>query len=178
MSLQLVIILGIIFSFSIYSFCYAALDSDLDYKVMLTLSFLASLVPVSSKSIGLSKQTFLYASFLGLATLSVFLPFSEHAAINRLVEAIAMLLLCSVIVLGFRVNETRGQALLKWGLLGCLAALTLMIILHQSGIPIKKVFPEFAGFRPVSHEWNQKYFSFWLVFLMWGSLLFTGAKVA
>jgi O-antigen ligase len=173
MSLQLVIILGIVFLFSIYSFCYANLDSGLDYKVMSALSFLAGLVLVSSKSIGLSKQTvFLYVSLLGLATLSVFLPFSEYATINQLVEALAMLLLCSVIVLGFRVNETRGQALLKWGLLGCLAALTLMIILHQSGIPIKKAFPEFAGFRLVAHEWNQKHFSFWQVFLTWGVIAF------
>jgi hypothetical protein len=34
-----------------------------------------------------------------------------------------------------------------------------MVILQHWDIPIKEAFPEFAGFKPVSHPWNQKYYS-------------------
>lgn len=172
--------LVIVSLFSVYSFCYATLDAGSDYKVMLVLSFLggsAGLLPPQTTFLS-RRVVFLYILFLGLATLSVIWPFSEYANITRLIESLVMLGLSSLIVISFGVYEARGHALLKWGLLGCLLVLELLIILHQLGVPVKSIFPEFAGFRPVSHDWNQKHYSFWLIFLTWGVIALHWKKSA
>jgi len=171
------IILSIVFLYSVYSFFYATLDSLLGYKVMLTLSFLAFLTLFPAKQPFFSKRiVFLYLCFLGLSGASVFLPFSEYANIDWLIRAIAMLLLSSVIVASFANYDDRDATFFKWGLFVCLLTFVSAVALHQLGIPIKEVFPEFARFKPALQEWNEKYYSFWLVFLMWGTISFLWRK--
>lgn len=164
------LLLGIVVLFSLYSFGYTTLDAGMDYKVMLVLASLggsAALLP--PRPALFSKPVLgLYLLFLGLTTFGVFLPVSEHANVTLLIESLAMLGLSTLIVIGFAAYTEQSHALLKWGWLGCLGVLAGLIILHQSGLPIKKLLPTFAGFRPIAHDWNQKHFSFWLIFLMWG----------
>lgn len=162
-----VILLGTLTLFTIYSFGYASLVTDLDYKVLLSLSFLMGLEIIRSGTFSLSKSLFfLYIAFLGSSVLSCLI--SEHAEVDRLIESLAVLLLSSVIVFGFKTNQTNDIRVMRWGLFGILAILALSATLFHLGIPIKQNLPNIAGFQSVSHEWNQKYFSFWLSFLLWG----------
>jgi O-antigen ligase len=170
---------SIVFLYTIYSFSYATGNNSLDYKVVLIFSFLASLALFVKRQPLFSKTVVgIYLFFLVLSSISVIIPFSKYADIDWLIQSIALLLLCSPIVVCF-LNCDKGDApILKWGLLVSLLTLSLLAILHQAGIPLKEVFPEFAGFKPVSHDWNQKYYSFWLLFLLWGTVsLYWGKNI-
>ncbi len=172
-----IIPVSVIFLYTIYSFSYAIGNYQLDYKIILLFSFLTFLTLfVSQRPIFSKTLVGLYLFFLGLSSLSVIVPYSEYANIDWLIQSIAILLLCSPIVASFISLHKKDARIFKWGLLACLLALGLMAILHQFSIPIKEVFPEFAGFKPVDNIWNEKYYSFWLLFLMWGTVSFFWGK--
>lgn len=172
-----IIPVSVIFLYTIYSFSYATGNNYLDYKIILIFSFLTSLTLFVKKQPLFSKTVVvLYLLFLGLSSISVFVPFSEYANIDWLIQSVAIFLLCTPIVAGFINYDKKDTPFFKWGLFACLLTLGLMVILHQLGIPIKEIFPEFAGFKPVTHSWNQKYYSFWLLFLMWGTVSFYWGK--
>jgi O-antigen ligase len=173
MPFRKVIILSIVFLYSIYAFFYATNIPSLGYKVMLTLSLLAFLTLFPAKRPIFPKQAqVLYLCFLGLSSVSVFLPFSEHADVDLLIRATTMLLLSGVIVASFANYDDRDATFFKRGLLVCLLTFVSVVGLHQLGVPVKEIFPEFAGFKIVLQEWNEKYYSFWLVFIMWGTISF------
>lgn len=153
--------------FTIYSFGYASNNFVSDYKVLLFLSFLIGLGLFQSRTFAFSNPLFfLYIAFLGLSTLSCLVL--EYADVNRLIESLALLLLSSVIVIGFKTNRVNDICIMRWGLLGVLAIFVLSVNLLHLGVPVKQSLPNIADFQPVSNEWNQKYFSFWLSFLLWG----------
>jgi len=165
------IIISIIFLYSIYSFAYATFVDFLDYKILLVLYFLASLILLPSKQPFYSQKVgLIYLYFLGLSSLSIlFRTYAYAANLDPLVRGLFILLLSGPIVACFVDYDEGDNTLFKWGLLGCFLTLALAAILYQFGIPVKKVFPGkpgFAGFMPVFHNWNQKYYACWLVFLM------------
>src|SRR5437763_5490243 len=171
------IIISIIYLYSIYSFGYASLDPALGYKVLLTLSFLALLTLFPSRQALISKKVgFIFLCFLGLSSLSVSFHPSQYADIDSLIRSLAMLLLSSTIVASFVNYDQRHNTLFTRGLVGCLLVLVLLVILYQFGIPVKKAFPGYAGFEADFSPWNQKYYAFWLVFLMWGIIAFHWRK--
>jgi O-antigen ligase len=174
------IIIILVSLYSIYSFVYATLDNFIDYKILLIFSFLASFTLFPSKKILFSKRVaFIYLYFLGLSILGVFFrPPAYTANIDSLVRSLATLLLSGPIVACFVNYDESDKICFRWGLFSCLLTLALMVILHQFGVPVKKALPEFAGFRPVFHTWNQKYYAAWLVFLMWGTISFHWRKSA
>ena len=173
-----IIILSIVSLYSIYAFAYAIFDNFIDCKILLILSLLASLAFFPSKQTLFSQKVgFIYVYFLGLSSLSIFFRSPAYTAnIDTLVRSLVAVLLSSPIVACFvNYNESHNTPF-KWGLISCLVTLALLVVLHQFGIPVKKGFPEFAGFKPVSHDWNQKYYAAWLVFLMWGTISFHWRK--
>ena len=165
-------IVTIVFLYSIYSLAYATYISALGYKVMLILWLLATFALFLENSFVPSKRVLaLYVSFIGLSSASVFFPASEYIDINWLAEAILKLSLSSMIVICFVNTGKNFDPVLKWGLFSCCVVLLLMIILQQTlGISLKEMLPEFADFNLVWHEWNRKYYSFWVLFLSWGTI--------
>jgi len=171
------ITISIIILYSIYAFAYATFDAFIDYKVLLIFSFLASLILFPSKKLLFSQKVgFLYLYFLGLSSFSILFRTHAYAAnIDSLVRSLFILLLSGPIVACFVDYDESDNTFFKWGLLCCFLTFVLAAVLYQFGIPVKKVFPGkpgFAGFVPVFHDWNQKYYAAWLVFLMWGTISF------
>lgn len=175
---KVVLAMSIICLYSMYSFFYAQHSPSLGYKVMLVLSFLATFALFLEESVGPSKNVgILYLCFLGLAGASVFFPASKYANAIWLVEAIAKLLLSSVIVLCFLHLDKEVVPFFKWGLLSCAIVLSIVIVLQQVlNVPIRAIVPEFDEFKVVLSNWNKKYYSFWLLFLFWTTISFFWRK--
>lgn len=112
----------------------------------------------------------LFWSFLGLTVASVLFPPSIYTSAGWLKESLYRLILASGIVVTVLKISRLDQKVLRWGLCTLCLSLFFFAILQCYGVIDKKILSSLTLLRVVEFGWNDKYYAFWFVFLIWGTV--------
>ncbi len=113
---------------------------------------------------------FFVCSFLIISWTSVLFPPSSYASFAWLKKASFLLLAgLGIVSTVFRLSKLE-KAVLRTGIPLLCFLLAFLVILDAYGVVSKELFLWLTPLRVVNHLWNDKYFAFWLLFLMWGSV--------
>lgn len=158
--------------YSFYAFGFAQLNTDLGLAVMLILALLALLTWLSGIHIILSKGSIsIFILFLISALLSL-INSGKISLIGTLVDAVAMIFMCSIIFACFNKFRINVPGWFKWHLLLLLVGLITAIQLCRAGAFQKETLPPLLGFNTFIYLWNEKYYLFWVIFLTWTTISF------
>ena len=157
-----------IFVFSFYAFFYGRNISKYGDILLVILFFITLPRYCGSQQKKCSNVlVVLFWSFLAIILSSVLFPPSIYADIGWLKKSLYRLMLAAGIVLSASNVTSLDKKVVRWGgVLLCLSLFTLSILVSYWVVG-KNIFNNVFPFDVVRFAWNDKYYAFWFLFLMW-----------
>jgi len=110
----------------------------------------------------------IFLVFFGLSILTAISNLWSHGNSNWVFASANKFLFCSLIVSSFANNISTKKLVLQITIICCCICLSIFMIAQNSGLDLKNLLTKFS-LQVVNGDWNEKYHSFWLVFLAWTS---------
>lgn len=113
--------------------------------------------------------------YLGLALVTTFFPPSQYIHPTYFIQTFYRFLFAYVIIAASSIHSPVETKTLRWGLAVCSLTLSCVYILDHYGLGVKEMLAWMSPFPlppPESIKWNDKNYSFWQVFIMWGAISF------
>ena len=134
---------------------------------LITLNFCRTTKPQSKRVINFC------IAVITLVLITTILPYWTHGHPEWAFSSICKAILCSLVVTTFITSHSQKHRLFRISTISCCVCLSLLMIIQNSCFDIKQIFNDYS-FPNVNKTWNEKYHSFWLVFLTWISLYLIG----
>ena len=168
--LSLIFFYSFFIFFSIYGYFYASLNDSLSFKFIFFLLLVSS---YRSLNFNFKIEKIFYLilfSFLYLILISNLLPPSSYIRLPFTVQSLSFLFLSFLILstyLNISFSERKNIIFIFYI---SIFFISVISILDFYKIFDKLFFDIFKNVPIVKSKWNTKYYSYWLVFLMWASL--------
>ena len=115
-------------------------------------------------------------SYGALSIVSLWFPQSQYVDYIWFMKSFQRLVLAAVIVWSVGTLQKSEIKVVKWiNLVTCLW-ISLSIVLCDNGLIQKNIFEKLTFWSVVMADNNDKYYSFWLLFSLWGSVVFFWRK--
>jgi len=149
----------IISLYTLYSFGYARLGGDDNYIVLFTF-FSLSIIGLIPQRVRMDSGIFL---FLAWSVITYVL------SINSIANPIVFALVLSIIFVNKSIfllfSSSLSLKTVRNAVFASFFVISVLSVIQNTIFSIKDIFLVHDPFVVVDHEWNQKYYSFWIVFL-------------
>jgi hypothetical protein len=140
-------------------------------RVLLVLACMGILSLLLQRELLLLRRVLVFfVSVVLLAAIGVFFPTTPFASQTWYFSAVYRLLLSVIIAHAFLdINGSQPRLLRNTGIV-LLGLFFIDFLFGLFGIELKQFVASLAGIPDVTIGWNDKYISFWLLFLLWGTV--------
>jgi O-antigen ligase len=164
----------IIVLYTIYSFLYAHNIDSKGNAFLLILSIIAVLGLLNARlSVEFLKSVIiLFVVIFGLSLLTTISGHWPNGNNDWTFSSANKFILCSLVISIFTHCVATEKRILPIATVTCCLCLSIFMIIQNSGLDLKNLLTKFS-IQTVDGNWNEKYHSFWLVFLTWTSIFLT-----
>ncbi len=159
----------VLFTGYVYLF---AVNRDLSGdRVLLVLACMGILSLLLQRELFLLRRVLLFFfSVILLAAIGVFFPTTPFVSPTWYFSAVYRLLLSAIIVHAFLdLNGSQPRLLRNTGIV-LLGLFFIVFLFGLFGIDLKQSVVSLAGIPDITIGWSDKYISFWILFLLWGTV--------
>ena len=155
--------------FGIYGYFYASLNDSLSFKFIFFLLLISSYRLFNCRFEIKKIFYFILFSFLYLILISNLLPPSSYIKLSFTVHSLSFLFLSFLILSAYSYISFFEKKNIIIVFFISIFFISVISILNFYKIFDKSIFDIFENIPVVKSKWNTKYYSYWLVFLMWAS---------
>lgn len=116
----------------------------------------------------------IFCIFCGLSILTSITELGPYNHSDWMFSTASKFVFCALVVSVFTIDTFPANKITNQATIACCICLSLFIIIQNSGLNIKHLFTN-SYLEPVDSIWNEKYHSFWLVFLAWTALFLSSS---
>ena len=165
--------------YTIYAFLYAQNIDSKGNAVLLIMSIIAMLGLLNARpSMEFLKSVIiLFLVIFGLSLITTTSGHWPNGNNDWTFTSANKFILCSFVISIFTHCVSTKKRILPTATVSCCISLSIFMIAQNSGLDLKNLLTKFS-MQTVDRDWNEKYHSFWLVFLSWTSFFSTSTYFA
>ena len=164
----------LVVSYTIYAFLYAQNNDSRGNSFLLIMSTLSMCALYIGKPSLLFIRSFIkiFCIFFGLSILTSITELGPFNHSDWIFSSASKFMFCALVVSVFTIDRFSADKIIHKVTIACCIFLSFLMIIQNSGLNIKHLLAN-SYLEPVDSIWNEKYHSFWLVFLAWVALFFS-----